>query len=143
MSQKSKTSDSKASSMGDSDLKGCSNYEALFDSGYNSNMQSSSFLELDSQTSITSDLASGENLSHSDRFSRTRDSSSKPDNKSKTIPQWSDSGLSIPDSGLGIVEDETHHEQEEKFLKKSAQSSIDPNKELLKSWLANNHSADA
>src|SRR6218665_231788 len=101
MSQKSKqTSDAKAAPIDSgSDLKGCSNYEALFDSGYNSNMQSSSFLELDSQTSITSDLASSEHLSHSDRLIQARDTLSlfKSDTKSSTniLPQWSDSGLSI------------------------------------------------
>ena len=144
MSQKSKTSDSKStSSMIESDLKGCSNYEALFDSGYNSNMQSSSFLELDSQSSITSDLACSEQHI-SDRSFRSRDSMNHSKTNTSSLPQWSDSGVSITDSGLGIVEDESHHEQDDKALKKCC---IDPEKEqqqaALKTWLENNNVADA
>lgn len=138
MSQTTKPTDSTGK---DSDLK-CSNYESLFDSGYNSNMQSSSFLELDSSTSISSDH-------HHHMMSSSGQSRKGP----QPLPQWSDSGLSITDSGLGIVEDDRHHDHhddEEKSLKKTPiiSKQLSPadmqKQEALKSWLANNNNvADA
>jgi len=109
----------------ETDLKSVSNYEALFDSGYNSNVQSKTFLDSESDLEPVQRKPS--------------ETDTKVSQKNIITPQWSDSGVCITDSGLSINEDESTSEpsQSECEVKSSTLES-----ELPKTWLKQNSEGD-
>jgi len=112
----------------DADLKGSNNYEDLFDSGYNSNVQSKTFLDSESDLDVVqSKLPSDENVEQS-----------KASKKNIAAPQWSDSGVCITDSGLSINDDDNcESRQSETDLKSETVES-----DLPKTWLKQNSEGD-
>ena len=113
----------------EADLKGASsNYEALFDSGYNSNMQSKTFLDSES------DLEPAQ-INKPDVEKAIGKISSQ---KNITTTQWSDSGVCITDSGLSInEEDSCESSQTESEIKSSSVE-----RDLTKIWLKQNSQGD-
>lgn len=89
------------------DLKGANNYEALFDSGYNSNVQSKTFLdESDIESMHCSTDAANDDSTHKGSQNHPTDTSKEGHSKT-SVQQWSDSGVCITDSGLSITEDDS------------------------------------
>lgn len=111
------------------DLKGASNYEDLFDSGYNSNMPSKTFLDSES------DLEPVERKLCADDFE------GKSSQKNLSAPQWSDSGVCITDSGLSINEDDSC-ETSQSELEAHKSSSPVQDCDLPKTWLKQNSEGD-
>ncbi|XP_046918229.2 NF-kappa-B inhibitor cactus [Dermatophagoides farinae] len=140
-------------------------FEGLFDSGYNSNIQSKTFLDLDNEEFDNSSLSNQQQ--HLDRSQQsnsnrrllltqqqTNDANDK--NKFDTVQQWSDSGVCITDSGLSIQEDfenydpidSNENDQESKQQKIDTQQShllandSNDNKNALELWLKHNSDAE-
>ena len=115
----------------DADLKGSSNYEALFDSGYNSNVQSKTFLD-------ESDLESMQ----SSKIDERDDQDSKNSKTNISAQQlWSDSGVCITDSGLSITEDDSFAEPSQ-TSETDIQSSTVVESDLPRKWLKQNSEGD-
>lgn len=117
----------------DSNPKSATNFEELFDSGYNSNVQSKTFIEMD-ESELDACISKVENVPKETKQSE------------KTIvPQWADSGVCITDSGLGI-HDEDNFESNSLNASKcdinTKDNFSDENKDSLKIWLKQNSDGD-
>lgn len=119
------------------DLKGVSNYEALFDSGYNSNVQSKTFLE--SESDIESMHCSTDAANESNNKTKNNPTDTSKEGNSKTnVQQWSDSGVCITDSGLSITEDDTF-ETSQLDSETSNKATFEPS-DLPRRWLKEQNS---
>lgn len=120
------------------DLKGASNYEALFDSGYNSNVQSKTFLdESDIESMHCSTDAANDDFTQ--RASKIPPTDTSKEAHSKTsVQQWSDSGVCITDSGLSITEDDTF-ETSQLDSETNNKATLEPS-DLPRRWLKEQNS---
>lgn len=171
MSQEKKSSqqhycESKMDSNIDSKEKQQQQFEELFDSGYNYNIQSKTFLDLDNEEydNIQQQHSSSNPQQHSDHHHHSQPSNSKQQqtnrdnnndddkNKFDTVQQWSDSGVCITDSGLSIQEDYENYESnidlnENPDDNKQSYSLVEKdssneNKNSLELWLKHNSDAE-
>ncbi|XP_027197261.2 uncharacterized protein LOC113791661 [Dermatophagoides pteronyssinus] len=144
-------------------------FEELFDSGYNYNIQSKTFLDLEEEDD-DDDMDNNQSFSSNRQQKQHPDQHSQPSNskqqstnnddddknKFDTVQQWSDSGVCITDSGLSIQEDfESNYESnndtnennnnQQKFKQEKINNSqsIDSNenKNALELWLKHNSDA--
>lgn len=127
-STKTKPAESSASQPSGSDSKSA-NFEELFDSGYNSNAQSKTFID------IESDFESSTSAKMVDLPVRAKFESST------SVKQWTDSGVCITDSGLGIQEDDNSDPKLAATTSSKSDYSVE-NKDLLKIWLKQNSDGD-
>lgn len=120
------------------DLKDASNYEALFDSGYNSNVQSKTFIdEADIESMHCSTDAANDDSS---RKGKSHPAETSKEAHSKTnVQQWSDSGVCITDSGLSITEDD-HFETSQLDSETSSKAAVEPVSDLPRRWLQEQNS---
>lgn len=121
------------------DLKDASNYEALFDSGYNSNVQSKTFLdEADIESMHGSTDAANDDSSRQDK-SHPAEGSSQEAHSKTNVQQWSDSGVCITDSGLSITEDD-HFETSQLDSETNSKAAVEPVSDLPRRWLQEQNS---
>ncbi|KAJ6217207.1 hypothetical protein RDWZM_008364 [Blomia tropicalis] len=111
------------------------NYEALFDSGYNSNMQSKTFLDEEEFNDETTTAPIQSNNSKNDHHSNENNSKT-----SANTQQWCDSGVCITDSGLSINEDMCEPCESSKSIDYSKVS--EPNEPEPITWLKQNSEGD-